>query len=102
MATFPFLQGGNLGDYARQLTLSTYQPSLTLKGLMTGVDNVRSDVFLSTKFSETARMHMDRLMMTYGSVEDFAEEPIVWPPRPPSVLLWPNKPPPPSPSDSAT
>ena len=99
MAPFPFLQRGNLADHARQLTLSTYQPALTLKGLMTGVDNVRSDVFLSTKFSEAARIHLDRLVMTYGSVEDFAEEPIIAPQRPASGLLGPNKPPP-SPSDS--
>lgn len=100
MAPFSFLQRGNLADHARQLTLSTYQPSLTLKGLMTGVDNVRSDVFLSTKFSETARMHMDRLVMTYGSVEDIAEEPIAVAQRPPSILLGPQKSAPPAPSDS--
>ncbi len=100
MAPFSFLQRGNLADHARQLTLSTYQPALALKGLMTGVDNVRSDVFLSAKFSEAARMHIDRLVMTYGNVEDFVEEPILVPQRPPSVLLGPNKTPPPSASDS--
>src|SRR5260370_8553810 len=45
-------------------------------------------------------MHIDRLVMTYGNVEDFVEEPILVPQRPPSVLLGPNKPPPPSASDS--
>jgi hypothetical protein len=100
MAPFSFLQRSNLADHARLLTLSSYEPSLSLKGLMTGVDNVRSDVFLSTKFSETARMHIDRLVMTYGSVEDFAE-PMLAPQRP-SGLLGPNKNAPPSASDSGS
>ena len=81
-----------MADHARHLTLSSYQPSLTLKGLMTGVDNVRSDVFLSVKFSETARIHIDRLIMTFGNMEDFVEETILAPQRPPSGLLTPNKP----------
>src|SRR5438105_1551901 len=47
---FSFLQRGNLADHARQLTLASYEPELALEGLITGVDNVRVDVYLSSKF----------------------------------------------------
>ena len=49
---FPFLQRENMGELVRQLTLASYQPALVLQGLTTGVDNVRSDVNLSSRFTD--------------------------------------------------
>src|SRR5205807_2496682 len=71
---FPFLQRGNLAEHARQLTLASYQPALTLEGLTTGVDNVRADVFLSAKFTEAARPYLARLIVSYGNVEELVAE----------------------------
>jgi hypothetical protein len=72
MSPFSFLQRGNLADHARQLNLASYKPVLDMEGLMTGVDNVRSDVFLSSKFTDVTRQHVARLVMSYGNVEDVA------------------------------
>lgn len=87
---FSFLQQkGNLADYARELTLSTYVPQIALDGLVRGVDNVRHDVFLSPKFSEAARLQLFRLVAKYGNVEDIAAEDAD-PARPPSMFRKPG------------
>ncbi|MFL6299835.1 MAG: hypothetical protein ACJ71N_04430 [Terriglobales bacterium] len=87
---FSFLpQKGNLADYARELTLSTYVPSITLEGLARGVDNVRHDVYLSPKFTEVARQQVFRLVAKYGNVEDIAAEDAD-PARPPSMFRKPG------------
>ena len=67
---FSFLQRGGLTESARQLSLTSYVPSLTLEGLVTGIDNVRHDVFLSPRFTETARLHIFRLIAKHGNVDD--------------------------------
>ncbi|HUS18838.1 MAG TPA: hypothetical protein VMZ25_04265 [Terriglobales bacterium] len=74
MSPFSFLARGNLADHAKQLTLGSYTPELTLEGLQTGVDNVRTDVYLSPRFNEIARQHLMRLLAKYGNVEDFLVE----------------------------
>src|SRR5437588_5785854 len=85
---FPFLQRGNLAEHARQLTLASYQPALTLEGLTTGVDNVRADVFLSAKFTEAARLYLARLIVSYGNVEELvAEDNNKTAQRPTSVMM---------------
>src|SRR5512134_648990 len=85
MSPFSFLQRGNLADHAKNLNLSTYQPVLHLDNLMTGVDNVRHDVFLSPRFSEVTRAHLSRLIAQYGNVKDLvAEEEVLM--RPPSIV----------------
>src|SRR4051794_19812673 len=93
---FSFLQQkGNLADYARELTLSTYVPHIALDGLVRGVDNVRHDVFLSPKYTEVARLQLFRLVAKYGNVEDIAAEDADPPPPPPDVLQtrgFPEKP----------
>lgn len=71
---FAFLQRGNLSDYARQLTLTSYEPTLALEGLSPGIDNLRHDVFLSPRFTEAARQHIFKLIAKYGNVEDLAAE----------------------------
>src|SRR6185312_9027516 len=71
---FSFLQRGSLSEYARDLKLSSYEPSLVLEGLVTGIDNLRHDVFLSPRFSESARLHIFKLIARHGNVEDLASE----------------------------
>jgi len=75
MSPFSFLASrGNLADHAKQLSLSSYVPEIALEGLQTGVDNVRTDVYLSPKFNDIARQHLLRLLAKYGNVEDFLVE----------------------------
>jgi class 3 adenylate cyclase len=71
---FPFLNRGSLEEQVRQISLSSYVPVLTLEGLTAGVDNVRHDVYLSSKFCDQARVHISRLITKYGNVEDLAVE----------------------------
>jgi hypothetical protein len=71
---FSFLQRGNLADQAKQLQLTQYSPEIVLEGLLTGVDNVRTDVYLSPKFADVTRQHLSRLLAKYGNVEDFLIE----------------------------
>ncbi|HET6841639.1 MAG TPA: hypothetical protein VFK06_08115 [Candidatus Angelobacter sp.] len=73
---FPFLQRGNLTELARQLSLVAETPSISLENLVAGIDNVRHDVFLSPKFSDTARAHIYRQIAKHGNVEDMAAEPL--------------------------
>jgi hypothetical protein len=49
--------------------LTSYTPSLSLEGLSVGVDNLRHDVYLSPKFTETARAHVARLISRHGDVD---------------------------------
>ncbi len=74
MPRLPFLQRGNLADYASQVTLTSYTPVLNLHGLTAGIDNVRHDVMLSPKFCEVARLHLARLIAKYGNIEDLVAE----------------------------
>ncbi|HET9184131.1 MAG TPA: hypothetical protein VFP59_18555 [Candidatus Angelobacter sp.] len=71
---FSFLQRGNVSEYARQLTLTSYEPSLALEGLVPGIDNVRHDVFLSPRFTAAAQTHIFKLIARHGNVEDMAAE----------------------------
>lgn len=73
---FPFLQRGNLTELARQLSLGAETPSISLENLVAGIDNIRHDVFLSPKFSDTARAHIYRQIAKHGNVEDMAAEPL--------------------------
>src|ERR1700686_802938 len=72
--SFSFLQRGSLPEYARQLVLTSDVPSLVLEGLVTGIDNLRHDVYLSPKFSEIARQHIFKLVAKHGNVEELVEE----------------------------
>src|SRR5215469_9158291 len=71
---FPFLQRANIAAFARQLTLTSYEPSLALEGLVPGIDNVRHDVFLSPKFTDAGRVHIFKLIARHGNVEELAAE----------------------------
>lgn len=70
-----FLQrGGNLADSAKGMQLAQYVPEIVLEGLLTGVDNVRTDVYLSPKFVDVARQHISKLLARYGDVEELVKE----------------------------
>src|ERR1700758_4909734 len=71
---FPFLKRGSLEERARQIAMSSYVPVLTLEGLAPEVDNVRHDVYLSSKLCDQVRVHISRLITKYGNVEDLAVE----------------------------
>jgi len=70
MPRFPFFERVNVSDHVKQLALATYLPEIRLEGLVTGVDNVRHDVYLSPKFVEIARGYLVKLIAKYGNVED--------------------------------
>jgi hypothetical protein len=72
--SFSFLQRGSLPEYARQLVLASDEPSLVLDGLVTGIDNLRHDVYLSPKFAEIARQHIFKLVARHGNVEELVAE----------------------------
>jgi hypothetical protein len=72
--SFSFLQRGSLPEHARQLTLTSEWPSFVLEGLVTGIDNVRHDVFLSPRFVEIARQYIFKLIAKHGNVEELTAE----------------------------
>ena len=72
--SFSFLQRGSLPERARQLTLTSEWPSFVLEGLVTGIDNVRHDVFLSPRFVEVARQYIFKLIAKHGNVEELTTE----------------------------
>jgi len=107
-----FLERTSLAEHARSLTLSTYTPELTITGLVTGVDNVRHDVYLSPKFMELSRGHISDLIEKYGAVEELVKEDPLANKSAGSVGSFPaafnariappkDAPPPPKPSDRA-
>jgi hypothetical protein len=98
---FSFLQRGSPAEYARQLALTRYEPQLVLEGLVTGIDNVRHDVFLSSRFSDAARLHLLKLIAKHGNVEELAAE--VSSGRPPDVpaRAWERRAPAPKPFDAS-
>lgn len=70
-----FLQrGGNIAESAKGMQLGQYVPELLLEGLQTGVDNVRTDVYLSPKLVDVARQHIAKLLTKYGDVEELIKE----------------------------
>ncbi len=69
MPRIPIFKLGGSSEELIPPVLSTYAPSLSLGGLQVGVDNLRHDVHLSPKFTETARAHIARLIARHGDVE---------------------------------
>src|SRR5690242_10502602 len=86
---FGFLQRGSLTAHARQVQLSSYEPTIHLDGLVRGVDNIRHDVALSSRFMEIARQHIFRLIVKHGRIEALVEEPLPTP-RPASRISGPG------------
>ncbi|HEY6307965.1 MAG TPA: hypothetical protein VI488_16060 [Candidatus Angelobacter sp.] len=85
---FSFLQRGNPSEHARQLSLTRYEPQLVLENLVTGIDNVRHDVFLSPKFCDAARLHIFKLIAKHGNVEELAAEPSAGKPGEAPARAW--------------
>ena len=54
--------------------LISYTPVLPLEGVQPGVDNLRSDVYLSPKFVEQMRAYLVRLIVRHGGVERVLDE----------------------------
>ncbi|PYP91288.1 MAG: hypothetical protein DMG65_08415 [Candidatus Angelobacter sp. Gp1-AA117] len=71
---FPFLQRASLPESARQLSLTSYVPSIVLENLVAGIDNLRHDVFISPRFTEATRQHIFRLIAKHGNVEDLTAD----------------------------
>ncbi len=75
MSLLPFFGQPKLRDLASQFTLTSYVPQLSLQGLVAGVDNLRSDVFLSAKFTEIACIYLAKLIEQHGDVEQLLRVP---------------------------
>jgi hypothetical protein len=75
MSPLPFFGRVKLCELASQFTLSSYVPELTLRGLVAGVDNLRPDVFLSSKFVDVARVHLANLIEQHGDMRQLARVP---------------------------
>src|SRR5512146_3434423 len=73
MPRFPFFERVNVADHVKQLALTTYSPEIRLEGLLTGVDNIRHDVYLSPKFVDIARGYLLKVIAKYGNVEDLIQ-----------------------------
>jgi len=86
---FGFLQRGSLAAHARQVQLTSYEPSIHLEGLLRGVDNIRHDVALSARFMEATRQHILKLIAKYGEIESLIEDPAATR-TPLSRILGPN------------
>jgi len=69
MSPLPFFGRTKLLEMASQFTLASYVPALTLQGLVAGVDNIHPDVFLSRKFTDSARSHLKHLIEQHGEVQ---------------------------------
>jgi hypothetical protein len=69
MPRIPIFKLGGSSDELLPPVLTSYTPSLSLEGLQVGIDNLRHDVHLSPKFTETARAHIARLIARHGDVE---------------------------------
>jgi len=92
MARFKFLQRRDLAEHAGYFNLAKYTPSVLLEGLLPGVDNVRHDVFLSTRFMQLARQHLARLIVQYGDVQELVAEEAPVSSRPPWAVKPVRKP----------
>src|SRR5208282_1383099 len=75
MSPVPLFGRTKLREMASQFQLASYVPQLTFQGLVAGVDNLRPDIFLSTMFTETARVHLANLIEQHGDMEQLARVP---------------------------
>src|SRR5579871_5866041 len=69
MPRLPLFRLGQSSEEITPPTLGSYAPSLSLKGLQLGVDNLRHDVHLSTKFVEQMRHQISHLITRHGNIE---------------------------------
>jgi len=82
MPRFRIFQRHDPADCACYFQLAKYSPALSLEGLAPGVDNLRHDVFLSSRFTQVTRQHLWRLIVEGGEVQEVAAEEATVSPRP--------------------
>lgn len=70
MPRLPFFKLGRETEDVVSPRLKTFIPSLPLENLQVGVDNLRYDVYLSPKFVEQMRNHLQRLLVRHGGVDE--------------------------------
>jgi hypothetical protein len=69
MPRIPFFRLGAAPDKPELPALGTSVPAVSLTGLAVGVDNLRHDVVLSTKFADATRAQIARQIARHGEVE---------------------------------
>ncbi len=69
MPRIPILKLGRSAEEMEPSRLNRYTPALSLEGLQLGVDNLRHDVYLSTRFAEQARLQVARLIIGHGDMQ---------------------------------
>jgi class 3 adenylate cyclase len=69
MPRLPIFRLGKQQEKLPLPELSGAAPAIALEGLSFGVDNLRHDVALSTRFVEAARAHVMRQIVRYGEIE---------------------------------
>jgi len=69
MPRIPVIRLGPTTEPVEPPFLIGYSPSLSLEGLQLGIDNLRHDVHLSSKFADHVRQHLVRLIARFGDVE---------------------------------
>jgi class 3 adenylate cyclase len=69
MPRIPIFRLGGAPDKPAPPNLAASTPFVSLEGISVGVDNLRHDVVLSTKFVELARAHVARLIARHGELE---------------------------------
>src|SRR5215469_16938396 len=69
MPRIPIFRLGGAPEKPELPNLSASTPFISLEGIMVGVDNLRHDVLLSTRFVELARAQIARLIARHGEVE---------------------------------
>ncbi len=69
MPRIPIFKLGRAPEETHPPRLSSYTPRLTLDDLQLGVDNLRHDVHLSSRFVEQARLRIARLIVRHGDMD---------------------------------
>jgi hypothetical protein len=69
MPRIPIFKLGRTREQIAPPRLSSYTPKLTLDDLQLGVDNLRHDVHLGSRFVEQARARIARLIVRHGDME---------------------------------
>ena len=69
MPRIPIFKLGRAPEETHPPRLSSYTPKLTLDDLQLGVDNLRHDVHLSSRFVEQARLRIARLLVRHGDMD---------------------------------
>jgi hypothetical protein len=69
MPRIPIFKLGRAPEEIHPPRLSSYTPKLTLDDLQLGVDNLRHDVHLSSRFVEQARLRIARLIVRHGDMD---------------------------------